>query len=75
MMNVKDKHSCNRLRDEFCFPWALGFDSFKRLNEICDVISACAWKGRRTRVMKLTEMTASTFIITTKTNTNAATIC
>ena len=71
MMNVKDKYSSDRMGDEFRFPWTLGCDSFKQLNEICDVISACAWKGGRTRAMNLTKMTAFTFIITTKTNINA----
>ena len=48
MMNVKDKYSCNRMRDEFRFSWTLGCDSFKRLNETCDVIAVCAWKGEKT---------------------------
>ena len=55
MMNVKDKYSCDCMRHEVRFPWPLGYGSFKRLNEICDVISACTWKGGRTRVMKLNE--------------------
>ena len=39
----------------FCSPRALTGDSFKRLNEICDVISNCAWKCGRARIMKLTK--------------------
>ena len=58
MMNVKGKYFCDRMRDEFGFPWELRFDSFKGVNESCDIISVCAWKGGRTRVMKLTTMTA-----------------
>ena len=59
------------MRDQFRFSWALACDSFKWLNEICDVVSTCAWKGGRTRVMKLTKMTAPAFIITTKTKIDA----
>ena len=39
----------------FCSPRALTGDSFKRLDEICDVISNCAWKCGRARIMKLTK--------------------
>ena len=39
----------------FCSPRALTGDCFKRLNEICDVISNCAWKCGRARIMKLTK--------------------
>ena len=39
----------------FCSPRALTGDSFKRLNEICDVISNCPWKCGRARIMKLTK--------------------
>ena len=72
MINVKDKYSCIQMRDEFRSPWSLQCDCFKWLNEVCDVISTCAWKGGRDRVMKLTKMTASAFIITKKTNIDAA---
>ena len=68
MINVKDKYSCVHMKDEFRSPWTLGCDSFKQLNETCDVISSCTWKGGRGRVMKLTKMTVSAFLITAKTN-------
>ena len=43
----------------FCSPRALTGNSFKRLNEICDVISNCAWKCGRARIMKLTKTTTA----------------
>ena len=72
MMNVKDKYSCVRLKDDFRSPWTLGCNSFSHLTTICDVIESCAWEGGRGRKMKLTKMTASAFITTTKTNIEAA---
>ena len=42
MMNVKNKYSCVCMREKFRSPWTLGCDNFKRLNEVCDVISTCA---------------------------------
>ena len=73
MMNVKDKYSAIHLRDEFRLPWTIGCDSFKRLHEICDVISSCTWKGGRNRVLKLTNQTGTAFTITTRTNMESAT--
>ena len=73
MMNVKDRYSCIRFKDDLRSPWTLGCDSFGRLSNMCDVIKSCAWEGGRGRKMKLTKMTASAFITTTKTNIEAAT--
>ena len=73
MMNVKDRYPCIRFKDDLRSPWTLGCDSFGRLSNMCDVIKSCAWEGGRGRKMKLTKMTASAVITTTKTNIEAAT--
>lgn len=72
MMNVKGKFSGIHLRDDCRSPWTVGCESFKRLNETCDVVETCAWKGGRGRKLKLTKQTASAFIVTTKSNIDAA---
>ena len=60
------------MKDEFRSPWTLQCDSFKRLNQIFDIISLCAWKSGRQKVMKIANITASSSMITSKTNNDAA---
>ena len=71
MMNVKDKYTCHRLRDDLRAPWTLNCETFTKLNNICTVISSCRWPGGRGRVKKLTQCTADAFTTTT-TNVIAA---
>ena len=73
MLNVKDKFSGIRQRDNFRSPWTLDCENFKLLHETCEIISTCAWSGGKNRVLKLTKQTSAAFITTTKTNIEAAT--
>ena len=72
MMNVKHRFQGIHMRDDCRSPWTVGCESFKRLNATCDVIETCAWKGGRGRKLKLTKQTSSAFIVTTKSNIDAA---
>lgn len=72
MMNVKDRYSGINLRDEYRQPWTTNCSNFKKLYEICDVISSGAWDGGRGRIQKFTKQTADAFIQSTKANIKAA---
>lgn len=74
MMNVKDRYSGMNMRDECRQPWTKNCSTFKKLNEVCDVISSCAWSGGRGRTQKLTKQTAEAMVLSTKANIEAATI-
>ena len=74
MMNVKDKYSGIHSRDKLRSPWTLGCESFDILQGYCDVISTCAWTGGRGRTLKLTKSTSSAFIVSTRSNVEAATL-
>jgi len=45
MMNVKDRYSYIKLRDNRREPWKLDCDSFKKLESICNVVRTCRWEG------------------------------
>ena len=72
MMNVKDKFSATHLRDDHRSPWKPDCPSFKRLTDTCNVIASCGWKGGKGRILKLTKMTSEAFVVSTKTNIEAA---
>ena len=72
MMNVKDKSSCSRLKDESRAPWSDNCVSFDDLQKCCEVISSCKWTGGRERKKKLTKFTAEAFVITTINNIAAS---
>ena len=73
MMNVKNKFSAIHLRDSCRSPWTLNCESFTKLNNTCDVISSCTWEGGKGRALKLTKQTGTAFVVSTKTNIQAAT--
>jgi hypothetical protein len=72
MMNVKDRYSDVKLRDDRRAPWKSDCDNFKKLESICDVIRTCRRDGAGKRC-KLTKFTADAFVITTKFNIAATT--
>ena len=72
IMNVKDRYLGRNLRDNYRSPWTLNCDSFLRLEEICNVISSCAWEGGKGRKLKLTKQTAEAFTESTMANVAAA---
>jgi len=41
MMNVKDRYSFIKLRDDRRELWKLDCDRFKKLESICNVVSTC----------------------------------
>ena len=61
-MNVKDKFSCFRLKDESPAPWSDNCGSFDSLQKIGEVISSCKSIGGRERENKWTKLTAETFV-------------
>ena len=73
MMNVKDRYSHIKLRDDRREPWKLDCDNFKKLESMCNVVSACRWEGTGKRCRKLTKFTADAFVVATKFNIAAAT--
>jgi hypothetical protein len=73
MMNVKDRYSYIKLRDNCREPWKLDCENFKQLESICNVVSTCKWEGTGKRCRKLTKFTADAFVLTTKFNIAAAT--
>ena len=72
MMNVKDRYSGINMRDKCRQPWTKNCTTFKKLAEICDVISSCAWSGGRGRTKNLTKQTAETLVLFTRANIEAA---
>ena len=72
MNNVKNKFSAIHLRDPCRSPWTLNCESFRKLNTTCDVITSCTWKGGKGRALKLTKQTGTAFVVSTKTNIEAA---
>ncbi|KAI6648186.1 hypothetical protein LOD99_11995 [Oopsacas minuta] len=62
-MNVKDRFSAIRLRDESRQPWTADCTSFTRLEKACQIISTCAWQGGGGRKLKLTKQTAEAFTV------------
>lgn len=62
MMNVKDRYSEIRRRDDRLSPWSIGCSSFKNLESICEVIATCRWDGSGKRCSKLTKFTADAFV-------------
>ena len=72
MLNGKNKYSAVHLRDDHRSPWKPDCPSFQRLMDTCDVIATCAWKGGKGRKLKLTKMTSTAFVVSTKTNIAAA---
>lgn len=73
MMNVKDRYSEIKRRDDRQSAWTIDCNSFKNLESICDAISTCRWDGSGRRCEKLTKFTADAFVVTTKFNIAAAT--
>ncbi|ESO02840.1 hypothetical protein HELRODRAFT_174269 [Helobdella robusta] len=73
MMNVKDRYSYIKLRDDKREPWKFNCESFKKLEFICNVISTCKWQDTRKRCHKLTKFTADAFVVTSKFNIAAST--
>ncbi|KAI6653987.1 hypothetical protein LOD99_3163 [Oopsacas minuta] len=71
IMNVKDRFSAIRLRDESRQPWTADCTSFTRLEEACQIISTCAWQGGGHK-LKLTKQTAEAFTVSTHNNVDAA---
>ena len=63
MINVKDRYFGINMRDEYRQPWLKNCTTFKKLAEICDVISFCACSGGRGRTQKLTKQTAEWLLI------------
>jgi len=43
MMNVKDRYSYIKLRDDRREPWTFDCDGFKKLESMCNVVSTCHW--------------------------------
>ena len=74
IMNVKDKYSGTHTRDPLRSPWTVNCNSFTVLRGYCNVITTCAWKGGRGRTLKLTKSTSAAFIVTTRSNIDAATL-
>ena len=72
MMNVKVRYSGINMRDECCQPWTMDCTSFKKISGSCDVISSCAWAGGKGRTQKLTKQTAKAFVLSTRSNIQAA---
>jgi hypothetical protein len=72
MMNVKDRYSGVNMRDQCRHPWTKDCNSFTQLKETCEVIDTCAWQGGQGRTQKLTQQTANAFVMSTKTNIEAA---
>ena len=72
MMDVKEKSSCSRLKDESRAPWSDNCRSFDALQRSCEVISSCKWTGGRERKKKLTKFTAEAFVFTTINNIAAS---
>ncbi|ESO06788.1 hypothetical protein HELRODRAFT_170806 [Helobdella robusta] len=73
MMNVKDRYSYIKLKDDKREPWKFNCESFKKLEFICNVISTCKWQDTGKRCHKLTKFTADAFVVTTKFNIAAST--
>ena len=73
MLNVKDRFSAIRLRDNFRSPWTLDCDNFSELHKYCNIIATCTWSGGRGRNQKLTEHTGKALTVSTKSNIEAAT--
>ena len=71
-MNVKDKYTCIRYRDELREPWTFFSGSFERLSTISDVIKSCHRSPGMKRVKSLTSPTSNEFVVTTETNILAA---
>ena len=72
MMNVKYRFSAIHLRDESRQTWKAGCTSFTRLEEVCQIISTCAWQGGGGRKLKLTKQTAEAFTVSTRNNVYGA---
>ena len=73
MNNSKEKFSAIHLRDDCRSPWTLNCDSFTKLRATCELIESCTWKGGKGRALKLTKQTGTAFVVSTKTNIEAAT--
>ena len=73
MLNVKDRFSAIRLRDNFRSPWTLDCDNFSELHKYCNIIATCTWSGGRGRNQKLTEHIGMALTVSTKSNIEAAT--
>jgi len=73
MMNVKDRYVDIRLGNDNRAPWKINCNSFKELEFICNVVSACRWESTGKRCRKLTKFAADAFAVTTKFNIAAAT--
>ncbi|ESO04058.1 hypothetical protein HELRODRAFT_173132 [Helobdella robusta] len=71
MMNVKDRYSYFKLKDDKREPWKFNYESFKKLEFICNVVSTRQDTGKRCH--KLTKFTADAFVVTTKFNIAAST--
>ena len=67
-MNVKDRYSSIKYRDDSRSPWQLHCDSFQKLLKMCDVIASCRWSEKGIRQFKLTTFTVDAFMTTTKYN-------
>ena len=72
MMNIKDKYSCIRYRDELREPWTFFSGSFEQLTKINEVIKSCQRNPGVKRNKTLTSPTGQAFVITTDTNILAA---
>ena len=72
MMNVKDKYTAIRLRDELRSPWELNCVSFTKLMYTCNIINSCKRGRGGKRIQTLTLQTANAFMLTTENNIEAA---
>ena len=74
IMNVKDKFRCVTKRDPDRQPWTRDCSSFAKLEDACDLVSACTWEGTGKRASKLTKQTSEAFIVSTKACVEAANV-
>src|SRR6478609_5805540 len=73
MMNIKNRYSDIRLRDERRAPWRIDCDTFKNLESMCNAVRTCRRDGSGKLCHKLTKFTADAFVVTTTFNIAAAT--
>ena len=72
IMNVREKFSALRLRNECRAPWTIDCKSFDKLKNVCDVIESGRWSGKGVWRKKLTKLTANAFVVMTTFNITAA---
>ncbi|KAI6651857.1 hypothetical protein LOD99_4736 [Oopsacas minuta] len=72
IINVRDRFSAIRLRNESRQPWTADCTSFTWLEEACQIISTSAWQGGGGHKLKLTKQTTGAFTVSTLNNVDAA---